>query len=73
MSLIRNERTKLTATFINGIAIAVFAVGGLTQAVKALDPAAKMSVASVIVTFSCFLGAFALHMIGRWMLGRLEE
>jgi hypothetical protein len=29
MSLVHNERTKLTATYINGLAIAVFAVGGL--------------------------------------------
>lgn len=71
--LIRNERTKLTATFINGIAIAVFAVGGLTQAVKGVDPSAHVTVVSLIVTVGCFLGSFALHMMARHILGRLEE
>lgn len=71
--LTRNERTKLTATFVNGLAVAVFAVGGLTQAVKVTDPAAQVGLASLIVSVSCFLGSFALHMIARWILRRLEE
>ena len=29
MSLVHNERTKLTATYLNGLAIALFAVGSL--------------------------------------------
>ena len=29
MSLIHNELAKLSATYVNGLAIAVFAVGGL--------------------------------------------
>ncbi|HSI41256.1 MAG TPA: hypothetical protein VLA00_11990 [Xanthobacteraceae bacterium] len=29
VSLIHNERTKLSATYLNGVAIAVLAVGGL--------------------------------------------
>ena len=33
MSLIHNERTQLTATYLNGIAIAIFAVGGFAQAI----------------------------------------
>jgi len=33
MSLIHNERTKLTATYLNGIAIAIFGVGVLAPTV----------------------------------------
>jgi len=29
MSLIQNEQTKLTATYLNGLAIALFGVGGI--------------------------------------------
>lgn len=72
-ALIRNERTKLTATFINGIAIAVFAVGGLTQTIKALDTSTAITYGTLALTFGCFLGAFVLHMIARAILGRLEE
>lgn len=34
MSLIHNERAKLTATYINGIAIAIFAVGSFAPALN---------------------------------------
>lgn len=73
MSLIRNERTKLTATFLNGLAIAVFAVGGLTQTVRAFNEPATVTIAAVFLSGICFLGAFALHMIARGILGRLEQ
>lgn len=73
MSLIRNERTKLTATFLNGLAIAVFAVGGLTQAVRTVNEPATVTVATVWVGVICFLGAFALHIVARQIPGRLEQ
>ena len=34
-TLVRNERAKLTATYVNGLAIAVFAVGGLSPFITA--------------------------------------
>ncbi|MCX5495182.1 amino acid transporter [Kaistia dalseonensis] len=33
--LVQNEQRKLTASFLNGIAIALFAVGGLAQILSA--------------------------------------
>ena len=35
MSLVHNEQAKLTATYVNGLAIAMFAVGGLAPLVAA--------------------------------------
>lgn len=73
MSLIRNERTKLTATFLNGLAIAIFAVGGLTQSIRAFNEPTTVTLGTVVLGVVCLLGAFALHMTGRWILGRLEQ
>jgi hypothetical protein len=33
VSLVQNEQVKLTATYLNGLAIAIFAVGGLAPVV----------------------------------------
>ncbi len=72
MTLVRNERTKVTATFLNGLAIAVFAVGALTQTIRAVNEPATVTIGTVVVSAICFFGAFALHMIAQGIPGRLE-
>ncbi|WP_136686181.1 amino acid transporter [Falsirhodobacter xinxiangensis] len=69
---IHNEQTKLTATFVNGLAIAVFAVGGVTQAIKALTDPATVNARSIAVTAICFSLAIALHWMARWILGKMK-
>jgi hypothetical protein len=34
MNLVGNERTKLTATYVNGVAIAIFAIGGFAPLIS---------------------------------------
>lgn len=63
MSLIRNERLKLFATYLNGLAIAIFALGGLGPIFALLyaetpNPAATYT---VLVAISCLAGSAALH------------
>ncbi|MFT3689018.1 hypothetical protein [Paenirhodobacter sp.] len=72
MSLIRNEQTKLTATYLNGVAIAVFAVGGLAPVFSSLYSGAGPSVFLLVVSVVCFLVSFALHYGARMALRRLE-
>jgi len=68
MSLIHNERTKLTATFLNGLAIAFIAVGALAPVLAGgfRNPAIYVAQAAV-----CLVTAFALHFEARKLLGRL--
>lgn len=69
---IRNEQTKSTAAFLNGIATAIFAVGALSQTVTAFSDPSSVTLSGIVLVLVCFLGATALHFIARWVLGRLE-
>lgn len=72
MSMIRNEQTKLLATYLNGIAIAVFAVGSLAPVFSNIygssGPSALLAFTSVI----CLFTSATIHLIARRVLRRLE-
>lgn len=69
---IHNERTKLTANYLNGGAIALFGVGGLgpwlTMLYGNAEPGPIISIVSVI----CFSASVALHFYARRTLKRLR-
>jgi hypothetical protein len=74
MSLVRNEQAKLSATYLNGIALAVAAVGGIAPWITllALDSGtgvARLAVISVI----CFSLSGGLHYVARKILTKLRE
>jgi hypothetical protein len=77
MSLVHNERTKLTATWISGLAT-VFIAAGLFAPVAAglaygiTDRRIGWPYILVIVILCMVVGAF-LHWTGRLVLGRLRE
>lgn len=73
--LIHNERRKLRATFLNGIAIAVFAIGGLAPALSALYGNMGNAPTLLLMAISaiCFLAAIALHYLGSLVLGGLRS
>ena len=83
MSLIHNEKAKLSATYINGLAITIFAVGGLAFAVGGLaplfsslysgTPAPLPAWAIAAISTVCFLGSAALHFVARSILDRMKE
>ncbi|WP_428031451.1 amino acid transporter [Ancylobacter sp.] len=61
MSLVHNERTKLSATYLNGIAIAVMAVGGLAPVVSVLNGGAAPALGIAAVSVICFAGSITLN------------
>lgn len=73
MSLVHNERTKLTATFLNGIAIAIFAVGAFAPAISSFSvsygPSAEVRTTALI----CIVVASALHLLARAVLRGLRD
>lgn len=71
MSLILNEQTKLSATFINGIAIAMFAVGGLAPVFSSLNGPNGPTPILLYTSGICFILALALHYVARRVLRRL--
>ena len=75
MNLIHNEQTKLTATYLNGLAIALFAVGGLAPVFSYTfgsivgQPLWAVAVAAAI----CLVVSAVLHLIARRILRDLIE
>jgi hypothetical protein len=76
MFLVRNERIKLTANLLNGLAIALIAAGAFAPAaalfygLSALSTAAPYVVAAVL---ACVILGAGLHLGGSIILGRLRE
>jgi hypothetical protein len=77
MSLIHNERTKLSATALNGTAIASIAAGFITPlaAVSFGLPGSAARGALVTTLFAvAWLGVGSvLHLVARYLLGNLRE
>jgi len=76
MFLVANERTKLTASWLNGLATALVAAGVFAPVVALLygvsQPAAS-GLPLLVLTIACFGGGVVLHLLGSLALGRLRE
>jgi hypothetical protein len=75
MHLIENERVKLTAAYLNGLAIAFMVVGSigpvLALASQGMRNAELLAIA--ILALGCLAISLALHYLGRWLLGELKH
>jgi hypothetical protein len=71
VSLVHNERTKLSATYLNGVAIAVMAVGGVGPIVSVLNGGAAPALGIAAISVICLTGSIALHFLARRLLGSL--
>lgn len=76
MFLIHNERTKLTATWLNALATALVAAGTFASLAALLygfsAPAANQTVL-VALALGCLVAGICLHWLGRAYLKRLQE
>lgn len=71
---VANEQAKLTATYINGLSIAVFAVGGLSPFITALGIVTEQHgflAGALILLGVCSLSSSTLHLVARSRLGSL--
>jgi len=73
LDVIYNERIKLFATFVNGLGIAIFAVGGLAPLISSLNGSASPRQLLLFTSATCILGAFALHYIASAVLKRIRS
>ncbi len=76
MSLVHNERTKLTATWFNALATALVAAGLFAPLAALFYGLAEIRVGLLGVATTalvCHAGGLALHLIGWGLLGRLRE
>jgi hypothetical protein len=72
VNLIHNERTKLTATWLNGLATAAVAVGSIAPSIAAVSGTISPILAAGLALFWLFVGV-GLHFTARAVLGRLKE
>ena len=68
--LIRNEQAKLTATYLNGIAIALAAVGGIAPWIASAETL-TISPLRAVLTVGCFATSVGIHWAARRVLGKL--
>lgn len=76
MFLVRNERTKLTASWLNALAAALVAAGvfaPIAALIYGLSQIPQNSLQLSLVILICIAGGVFLHWIGRAVLGRLRE
>jgi hypothetical protein len=73
---VRNERRKLTASWFNAIATALLAAGLFAPAASQIYGFGSNSADKTLVVISstiCVAVSLTLHLIGRQLLGGLEE
>lgn len=68
-----NERVKLTATWLNGLSIAVFAIGVAAPVLPALSAGTLPARLSAIGALTCFALSLGLHLIARRRLKGIIE
>jgi hypothetical protein len=76
MFLVHNERTKLTASWLNGLATALIAAGffgPMAALVYQVVPLTVQSGYVIAIAFGCFALASVLHLFGIVYLRRLRE
>lgn len=76
MSLIHNERTKLTATWLNTQATALIAAGTFAPAAAVVYGLSQPGVGAIYIAslmLACWVLGWCLHLAARAFLGRLHE
>ena len=76
MFLVHNERTKLTATWLNTLATALIAAGVFAPAVAALYGLSSIHVGPLleaVILIGCLVLGVGIHLAARTVLGRMRE
>jgi hypothetical protein len=76
MHLVHNERTKLTASWLNTLATALLAAGAFAPLAAWLYGLSDFPISwsnLVVTAFACGSVGASLHVVGVLLLGRLRE
>lgn len=74
LKAIHNERTKLSATYMNGVVIAAIAVGGLAPIAQShFETMSDLEIGLFVVKlFLCLRASFGLHLGASYLLRRIR-
>jgi hypothetical protein len=74
MNLVRNEQTKLMASYLNGLAVAFLAIGGIGPLLAfAAQSSGNDFLGIGIIAFGCVCISGALHFFARLSLEGLKD
>lgn len=76
MFLAHNERTKLTASWLNAVSTALIAAGGFAPAAAWIYGLSSLPVNAInvaVIAVACVIAGASLHVSGLALLGRLRE
>jgi hypothetical protein len=76
MFLVHNERTKLTASWLNALATGLIAAGAFAPAAAWLYGLSALPIGAFYlsaIAFACVVAGVSLHGFALAMLGRLRE
>jgi len=76
MLLVHNERTKLTAAWLNTVATALMAAGGFAPGAAWLYGLSSLPIGGVnllAVALACIAAGTGIHVVAVALLGRLRE
>lgn len=71
--MIRNEQAKLTANYVNGLAIALYALGVFAPLFSVVYGTREASLRVVLAILICQIASVLLHFIARHVLRRLDN
>ena len=71
--MVQNERAKLSANYLNGVAISLAAVGGIAPWIAFIQGAVGRPIVVGLSSVVCVLISIGLHLVARVLLGRLSE
>jgi hypothetical protein len=72
MSLVHNERVKLSATYLNNIGVGCFIAGFVAPSISLANNGFQSSLVSVLGGAAWFLVGLTLHFLARRLLGGLK-
>ena len=76
MFLVHNERTKLTASWLNTLATALIAAGAFAPATAWLYGLSALPIGAFylsVIALACAAAGFSIHVFALALLGRLRE
>lgn len=72
LDTVHNERTKLTATWLNNLGVGAIVAGVIAPSISAIGNGDEAVIPLVSTGLAWILVGIALHMLGRKILGRMR-
>jgi hypothetical protein len=73
LDLVHNERTKLTATWLNNLGVGALVAGFIAPSITLLTLDGTRLIISITMAVTWILIGLGLHLLGRWFMRSLRQ